>query len=216
MVRLILSLLLVSILLFPGQLIHAQDLDTRRGEITTPVDGEAVRGIVAIQGNTLVDGFLSWELNFGYADDSTGTWFLIEESDEPTEGEVLAEWDTTQITDGIYNVRLTIFLEEGRRSHTIVEAIRVRNYTPIETNTPIPSLTSTPFTVTPRPSSTGTPTQVPTETPIPASPTPLPTNPLEVSEDSFTSSMTRGAAGALALFLLIGLYSTLKKTYRKS
>jgi hypothetical protein len=208
-----LFLCMLSVLLSPQVVVQAQDLDNRQGEISSLEDGQAARGIVPIQGNTQVGAFLSWELNFGYSSDTTGTWFLIAEGDEPIEDGLLSEWDTTRITDGIYNLRLTIFLEGGRRSHTTVEGIRVRNYTPIETNTPIPTFTSTPYTLTPLPE---TPTATATETPVPASPTPLPTNPLVVPTSVFSYSILRGMAGALAFFVIIGLYTTIKRTLKKS
>ena len=183
--------------------------------ITSQTAGDAVRGIVPISGNTAVEGFQSWELTFGYAGDKTGTWFFIAESDQPITDDILTQWDTTTLTDGTYNLRLTVFLEGGRRTHFIIPDIRVRNYTPIETVTSTPTLTSTPFTVTPQPSLTPTITLPPTETPIPDTPTPLPTNPIEISPRHVSNSLMRGAAGALAAFLAIGLYTTLKKVFRK-
>jgi hypothetical protein len=211
--------LLVSLLFLagiPALVVHAQDLIERNGEIISQIDGEAIRGIVPIWGNSLIDGFVSWEINYSYADDTTGTWFLIVESNEPVEDDLLGDWDTTRITDGIYHLRLTIFLEEGRRNHFIVRNLRVRNYTSIETNTPVPTLTETPITVTAQPSQSATASLLPTETPIPETPTPLPTNPLEISDSEVSYSVVRGMAGTLAVFLIIGLYATLRKSLGKA
>ena len=102
--------------MLPVLFVHAQGVNERKGEIISQVDGEAIRGIVPIWGTSLVDGFVSWEINYAYADDNTGTWFLIVESDQPVEEDLLGEWDTTRITDGIYHLRLTIFLEKGLRN----------------------------------------------------------------------------------------------------
>jgi hypothetical protein len=206
----------IFFILFLATPASAQDLSTRKAEIASQAAGEAVRGIVPIKGNTLVEGFISWEVTFGYAEDTTGTWFLIDESDEPVEDGLLTNWDTTTITDGIYNLRLTTYLEEGRRTHFTVYDIRVRNYTAIETTTPTPTLTSTPFTETPKPSQTPTITLLPTETPIPDTPTPLPTNPVEISTTDVSFSLMSGVAGVLAAFLIIGMYATIRKWLRKS
>jgi len=210
--------LLVSLLFLvglPALFVHAQGESDRKGEIISQLDGEAIRGIVPIRGSSLGDGFVSWEINYAYADNNTGTWFLIVESDKPVEDSLLGEWDTIRITDGIYHLRLTIFLEEGLRTHYTVHNLRVRNYTPIETNTLVPTLTETPSTLTAQPSLTATASLQPTETPIPPTPTPLLTNPMEISESEVTYSIVRGMAGTLAVFLIIGLYLTVRNSQGK-
>jgi len=193
----------------------AQSGDSPGAGISAPSLGSPLKGLVTIEGTTAIDGFLSWEITFSYAGDTTGSWFLIAEGDQTiTQGE-LAQWDTNTITDGNYNMRLTIFLEGGRREHFLVTDLRVRNYSPIETVTPTPTLTSTPYTETPRPSMTATVTQLPSETPIPDTPTPLPTNPVIITQNDITNSLTRGAAGAAAAFVLVGLYWSIKRILRR-
>jgi len=204
-------ILLLIVIFIPVAGVEAQEVSTEV-EITYPNTGDAIRGIVPIHGVSDVDGFLSWELTFGYIRDTTGTWFFIAEGDDPIMDDVISLWDTTTLTDGTYNLRLSVFLEGGRRTHFIVPDLRVRNYTSIETSTPIPPLTSNPFTITPRPSLTPSITQSPTET---LTLTPLPTNPIEITNRNVSNSLTRGAAGALAAFLLIGAYTTLRKVFRK-
>jgi len=206
----------VIFLFFPSIRAIAQDLNPRKVEITSHVSGEAIRGVVSITGNSNVEGFISWELTYSYAEDVTGTWFLIYESDIPVEDDRLAEMDTTRITDGNYNLRLTVYFREGRRAHFTIRDIRVRNYSPIETNTPVPTFTSTPSTATPLPNQTSTIEYLPTVTPPPQTPTPLPTNPIRISSADISFSLIRGIAGAGAAFLLIGLYITFRKALSKS
>ncbi len=186
-----------------------------KGEITNIRADEVLRGIADIRGTTAITGVVSWELAFGYANDTTGTWFLIAENNTSIQNGLLADWDTTLIADGNYNLRLTLFFEENRRSHLIVENIRVRNYTAIETLTPTASITPTPFTETPVPSQTPTPTVVPTHTSIPSTPTPLPTNPVEISHQDINNQFLRGAAGAAALFIVIGLYGSIRQKLQR-
>jgi hypothetical protein len=199
----------------PGLRVAAQNADIPGVQVSAPLPGTALKGLVTITGNTAVEGFLSWELNFGYARDTTGTWFLIAEGDEPISQGELTQWDTTTITDGNYNLRLTVYLDGGRREHFVVNDLRVRNYSPVETTTPTPTLTSTPFTETPRPSLTPSLTVIPSETAVPDTPTPLPTNPVTITQSDLSNSLTRGAAGAAAAFLLIGLYWSIKRVFRK-
>ena len=169
------------------------------GRISAPASGDALQGMVAIVGSTDVEGLRQWELSFSYAQDTTNTWFLIERDDTVIRDQTLAEWDTRSITDGAYNLRLTIYLESGERSDLIVENLRIRNYTPIETSTPHPSPT---VLVTA------------TNTPVPVTSTPLPTNSIEISSSDFSNSLGRGVIVAIVLFLIIGLYTSFRKTLR--
>lgn len=205
-VGLLFSLLVVSLL--PAFWVHAQDAEPVSAAITSPNAGQALRGKVIILGNTAVTGFISWELTFSYAGDTTGSWFLIAEGAEATAEGELAEWDTTTITDGNYQLRLTVYLDGDRRTHFIVPDLRVRNYTLIETETATP--TSTPYPLTPQPSYTATLAYPASETPVPSTPTPLPTNPIEILTPEINNSLQRGALGTLAFFVLMGLYLRLK------
>ena len=213
--RLFLVILHLGGVLFPTSWVVAQSEDSANVEITMPSQGTPLQGTVTIVGSTLIEGFISWEISFSYSSDSTGTWFLIDEGDEQVINEQLAQWDTTTITDGDYNLRLTVFLQGGRREHNVVDGIRVRNYSPIETITPTPTLTSTPYTETPQPSTTPTSTTQPTETLIPPTPTPLPTNPATITQSDINNSLIRGAAGALAAFVLVGLYLSIKRVIHR-
>ena len=199
----------------PDFRVLAQTENSPGVEISAPAPGTPLQGLVTIEGSTVAEGFQSWEINFGYANDATGTWFLIAEGEaQITRGE-LTQWDTTMITDGDYNLRLTVYLQGGQREHYIVDDLRVRNYSPIETITPTPTLTPTPYTETPRPSLTPTTTQPPSETPIPDTPTPLPTNPVTITQSNINNSLLRGAAATAAAFLLVGLYLSVKRMIRK-
>ena len=207
----LLSLILICV---PGLSVVAQSGDSDI-EISAPTAGTPLKGLVTIEGSTAIQGFHSWELTFGYAGDTTGTWFLITEGAEPISQGELTQWDTTIITDGDYNLRLTVYIQGGRREHYVVNDLRVRNYSTIETVTPTPTLTPTPYTETPRPSLTPTATQPATETTIPDTPTPLPTNPVTIPQSKINNSLMRGAAGAAAAFVLVGMYLSVKRMIRK-
>jgi hypothetical protein len=187
--------------------------------IESPGGGEALQGLVQIAGSADPDGFSAYEIAFGYAGDTTGTWFLITERGDPVSDGRLAEWDTFRITDGDYNLRLAVTLDDGSLLEVFVEGLRVRNYSPVETSTPtpIPSPTAT-ATVdltaafvaasqTPTPTDAGSPLP-------PATPTPLPTNPARISGGEITYSLARGAAGVLAAFILLGMYTSIRNARR--
>jgi hypothetical protein len=171
--------------------------------IRSPAAGQAVQGAVPIEGNSSLPDFVSAELAFAYTNDPTGTWFLIAEANQPVQDGVLAQWETGAITDGDYDLRLRVTLADGSQVETFVPGLRVRNYTPVETDTPTP--------VTP------TLTQVPGETPVVTptrairpSPTPLPPNPAEVTSGDILGSLGKGALAILGLFALLGAYRLVK------
>jgi hypothetical protein len=174
--------------------------------ILSPVAGQAVQGRVSVIVFTAVQGFQSEELSFGYTEDTTGTWFLIVQSSEPIVNGELGVWDTSLITDGDYNLRLEILLQDGSKTAITVTGLRVRNYSMIETNTPTP-VTPT-DTLSPDERPTATATAIPT---ITATPTPLPTNPAEMTDDQITGSLAKGALGAITLFLILGVYILIKQ-----
>lgn len=205
-------ILWVFVSLLPTFWVNAQDQEPVKAEIISPTAGDAVRGSIAIKGIIAVDGFISWELTFSYADDTSGSWYLIAEGEEHTINDFLSEWDTTTITDGFYNLRLTVYLKGSRRTHFILPGIQVRNYTPVEIETPIPALTTTPSTQTPQP--TKIPINLQSQTLLPETPTPLPTNPIEISSPEISNSLIRGALGTLTGFLILGLYISVRKTLK--
>lgn len=227
--------LLVFLLMVPLRPVAAQEIDTptptstatatatptppAQPQITFPAGGDAVQGQVTLSGASGIPGFFYAELSFTYAGDTTGTWFLIEESFTPIQNSALATWDTFAITDGTYDLRLLITLVDGSQMETIVRGVRVRNYSQIETSTPTPSLTPTNAptldqTLAFTPSALPTITLTPTGTPLPPTVTPLPRNPAEIVPQQIGDSLLRGAAGTLAAFLLLGMYTSLRRRRR--
>jgi hypothetical protein len=179
--------------------------------IRFPQPGQALQGSVVILGDVALPGFRRFELQFSYHGDPTGAWFLIAEGNAIPDADILAEWDTGSLTDGVYDLRLVVFRESGEQSY-LVSAVRVRNYTPVETSTPTPV---TP-TATTRPGDTPVPTQTATAsvTPLP-SPTPtltaLPANPGEISRSDLLRSLGNGALLSAAVFILLGIYWLLRR-----
>lgn len=175
--------------------------------IDAPLGGEAVQGQVRL----LVRSDTGLEISnlvveFAYSSDPTGTWFLIGRSDElPVSGPLLV-WETGNLTDGDYDLRISA-LVEGETQTQIIRGVRLRNYSPVETSTP----TATPQVFSANPSATPTPTA--TSTPAPGTPTPLPSNQAALSLDDAGRSALWGAAGALAVFVLFGIYLLLRSLW---
>jgi len=181
--------------------------------ITSPGPGEALQGIVTITGTTALSGFTSAEVSFAYSLGKPEGWFLIQESQQAVTDGTITTWDTTTITDAVYDLRVVVNLADGSRQQVQVAGVRVRNYTLIETNTPVPTTTVN-ATQSPLPS---TPTRLPevTATAFKRTLTPLPPNPAQVAGGDILGSLAKGGLAAAGLFLLGGLYLGLKYITRQ-
>jgi len=173
--------------------------------ITSPAAGDILHGQVTINGTANAENFLSAQLDFAYASDTTGTWFAIQTLSQPVQDSALAAWDTTSITDGDYILRLRMDLADGT-SQEVTVPIRIQNDTSISTPTPLPP-TATPETIfgglIPTPfllAASPTPTDVPRPTP-----TALPTNPASLNQNEIYSSLSRGALVIVGLFIFSGI-----------
>jgi hypothetical protein len=175
--------------------------------ISSPVTGQSLQGVVAIIGSTDVDGLASYTLDFAYADDQTHTWFSIATGARRLAGDELARWDTRQVTDGDYRLRLRVMARGGDSQRYMVEDIRVRNYTPVDTPTPSPrpGLTNT---LEPSPTVTRRPTSTRTAFPTP---TPFASNAAELSAAQIRGSTLRGVLAAGLLFAVFGLLIRLRR-----
>jgi len=220
-------LVLVSLLVAPLGIVYAQGVTqtpTRPAvsstgtpeatppvaEIQSPAPGQALQGAVSIIGNSQIPGFVSSELSFSYSGDPMGTWFLIQESSQAVTNGSLAQWDTSAITDGVYHLRLVITLQGGSQTQAVVTGLRVRNYTPVETETPTPVTPTATFV----PGNTLVPTLTPTP-PAKPTPTPLPTNPAEITRSDVMSSMGKGMLAVLGLFALMAVFALVKSVAEK-
>jgi hypothetical protein len=174
--------------------------------IDSPGEGQVLRGQVTVTGASTAEGFRSAELAFAYADDPTGTWFLIRFFDGPATGGTLAVWDTEGLTDGDYTLRLRVTLQDGSQVEALVEGLRVRNTTPVETATPLATLAlgASPLPATSVP--TATLTWLPT-------PTHLPANPASLGLPQVYASIGRGALSILLLFLVFGLFLRMRRAH---
>ena len=221
--RLIFLLLTGILLLLPGSYVLAQEetptppVETsevvKELAIQSPLPGQALQGTVSISGTTAIAGFQSAEIDFAYADSPLNTWFLIAQSQTPVDNGELAQWDTTTITDGVYSLRLTVTLGDGSQQSVTINGLRVRNYTPIETNTPIPVRPTN--TAVPGDTAVPTITPTPTMTPIPPTVTPLPPNPAQLSTTDIFASAGKGALAILGFFILIGFYRSIRSISRR-
>jgi len=116
------------------------------------------------------------------------------------------EWDTTQITDGNYDLRVVAEYNDGAAIYELIPNLRIRNYSPVETATPAPV------------SEGSTADQIPTSTiePTPANtPTPLPPNPAEVQSGDLYQVLRFSGLAVVVLFIVGGIYWQIKNRDRR-
>ena len=204
-------------------------------EIADPQPGQALRGVVLIQGTAEHPAFDHYEVSFAYEPNPTADWFAIEAAGaSPVQNGQLASWDTTQIADGAYQLRLRVFSNDGGAPLEFVTAgLAVANSVPLpaaSATSPATAVATVPNTEAPAPtttpavaSSTAVPNAVSTAT-APAVSTAISTVVSPVvspagSAQSPTSSpyllaLGRGAVAAIAGFLALGVYGLLRPVVR--
>jgi len=192
--------------------------------ITSPADAAVVRGRVAVLGSAIHPQFQFYKVEFSH--EPTGgdeTWAIVGAiAQKPVMNDQLAVWDTTQVPDGSYSVRLRVVRLDGNYDEDVARQIVVANAQPeLPTETPTLSAEQLRPTVTPTPLPP-TPTIVieqpvrATEQSIPGvTRTPLPTPADEDSASSidtapFRNSCLYGAAAILGIFLLLGFLAVVR------
>jgi hypothetical protein len=170
--------------------------------ITSPTQGQALQGQVAITGTADVPAFADAELAFAYASDTAGSWFTIRTLSQPVDNGALMTWDTTAISDGEYLLRLRVASQDGTIQDATV-AVQVRNYTTPLMGTSTASAPQAPTLQIPTPivilaSTTAAPTAA-------GAPTPLPSNPAALTIGSVYAGFWHGALTVAVLFVVLGL-----------
>jgi hypothetical protein len=133
-------------------------------DISHPSDGETVHDLVTVYGSAFHPSFEYYDLSFAYPGDPTNTWFQIGDRVETPvrEGE-LGIWDTSGISEGIYQLRLQVVLTNGTVIEALVTNLQVSSEQVIQLSTPIPRATGPEDTLS---SITETITPTPRPTPI--------------------------------------------------
>ena len=203
-------------------------------EISDPQPGQALRGVVLIRGTAQQPAFDHYEVSFSYEPNPTADWFAIEAAgSSPVQNGQLASWDTTQIADGAYQLRLRVFSSDGGAPLEFVTAgLAVANSVPLpaaSATSPATAVATVPTTEAPAPTApaVASSTAVSTAT-APAVSTAISTAISTVvspvvspagSAQSPTSSpyllaLGRGAVAAIAGFLALGVYGLLRPVVR--
>jgi PKD repeat protein len=109
--------------------------------ILAPAPGSTVSGNVQILGSAIHPSFLQYRLEYGPEPNPSNLWFPITGIvQSPVLNSVLGIWNTNTASspDGTYQIRLRVFLRDGRQETTVINGIRIQNRQPtaVPTNTP--------------------------------------------------------------------------------
>ena len=183
-------------------IVEAQESSDSSIEITFPLPGEAVQGLVQITGTVNVEELESYILEFAIQTSDNPAWFRVNVGETSITDGILGEWDTSSLPDQNYFLRLTINQKTSDSITLLIEGVRVRNYSPIETSTPPPT------SILPTPSPTvesSTETSTPEITP---SPTPLIPNPAAITVENIQKKLIQGAIAGTMIFFIFLIYRT--------
>ncbi len=151
-------------------------------DITQPLDGSTARGIISLEGSVGAANFSHYQIELGEGTNPEEFVVISGPVNSMVERGVLGRFDSNEIENGPYTLRVRVFDQTGGEVETRIRLLVDNVPTPAPTETPTPTMTPTQAvdTATPTPELTATPTatpELPTETPtIPAdTPTPEPT-----------------------------------------
>ena len=171
-VRFLLSvILLVTILLgvLPAQ--AAPLVQDPNAVITSPKDGDQLKGVVQIMGTATHGKFEHYELAWA-PQSAPEDWQMIAIVQNQIVNGSLGTWDTAQLPPGVYRLRLRVVRGGDKSSDSVVNNLNINQGTPTPAVTPTPPIGPT-IPPSPTPGApAATPTvaiaQPPTSTPQPA------------------------------------------------
>lgn len=188
--------------------------------ITSPQNNAIVRGLVPILGSATHPQFQFYKVEYALepvvSDDTWGIIGAIRE--EQIIDSQLEVWDTTQVPDGSYSLRLRVVRLDGNYTEYFLVQVVVANAQPTETPTPAetPSPTVTPTPLPPTPTivieqpalSTSQAAPEPTRTPLPTPSTDEGGFNLDVTP--LQTACLYGIGISLGVFLLFGFMAALR------
>lgn len=187
--------------------------------ITSPRDRDVVRGLLVIKGTATHPRFWKYEVHYAPEPNPTDQWAILGIHEAQVIDGRLETWDTSQVPDGTYSLRLRVVRTDGNYDEYYVRQISVANAQPKETETPTttptPAATSTPLPPTPtviiEQPPTATPRPTPTPGPAGVTPEPPTETGLNITAQGLSKAFLYGAGGTIGLFLLMGILTTLRR-----
>ncbi len=109
--------------------------------ILSPIPGNVVASNVQVLGAATHPNFLQYQVEWGSDPNPGNLWFPVGGVRQtPVINGLLDIWNTTSLQDGVYQLRLRVFLRDGTSLATVVNSVRVQNRIP----TLVPTATTFP------------------------------------------------------------------------
>ncbi len=222
---------ILAAVLSVAAIVHGQDTPAL-AIISSPVHDAPLFGPVNITGSALhPTAFAGYTLEYDLASEIGEQWYPVQERvTQQVQDGVLGTWDTTTVPDGIYQLRLRVYLHDGTFSEAVVSGLRIQNSQPTPMPTLGPALAAPGAQPpTPGPSPTSPIVQPPSSNPQPATGA-EPVQPADTGEPRLLQSSPGGSrinfsrvrqafctGGYLALgaFAVLGLYSAARHLSRR-
>lgn len=126
-------------------------------EISSPLEGASVQGVVELRGAAAAAQFERYQIELGLGTDPQAFMLIQEPQPRLVENGLLGTFDSTQLENGPYTVRVVVFNQYNDSREARVRLL-VNNALPTPTSTPTAAVIVLP---------TSTPTLLPTSTPTP-------------------------------------------------
>lgn len=215
----------------PAPIARAQSADQARAIISSPADGQQLFGLVNILGSAEhPTAFARYTLEYDDLSDPTVTWLLVQPAvQQQVHQGILGTWNTNVVPDGVYRLRLRVFLDDGQVIEYVVSNLRVINRAPTPVPTvPLAEVAPAAQPVTPGPSPTSPIVQPPSNNPVqrdmvdlenrPAADNPPDTGSLPTRQNTTRVNLARvreafcaGFYLAMGVFALIIIYSLARR-----
>lgn len=92
-------------------------------EITAPISGQEISGVVEIQGIAAIPNFGFYKLEYKLPDDPN--WLTLQAGNIPVQQGKLGDWDTRRLSPGEYQLGLVVVDNQARLSPPCVVQVRV-------------------------------------------------------------------------------------------
>jgi hypothetical protein len=137
--RIILSAaVLISVLAAVWPASAAPDAQDPSAVITSPRDGEQLKGVVQITGNAFHPKFERYELAWA-AQSSPDNWQMIASvNNQITNNGSLGTWDTSPLPPGVYRLLLRVVREDDKTIDFVVNNLSINQGTPTPEASPTP------------------------------------------------------------------------------
>lgn len=183
----------------------AQATITQSIFLQSPREGQALQGVEIIEGKIRGEGFQQGKISFSYAGAQDPTWFFIAdinpEAADSSQTSFKVEWDTSQITDGNYHLRVVAEYSAGPDIYELIPNLRIRNHSPVESSTPAPLEEN--GALPPSPSASSQPV-------LETVPPTLPPNPVVIKSESLSWMLAVSGLVVALAFAAGGLYWFIK------